>query len=454
MNTAHWKKIKIDYLDSNLVVEVPQTCDILQMNPVSPLPNIPEAIEYSFQNPIHSETIDEIVSYHPKPAEEITVAIAVSDNTRPVPYNCTNKKNILSPVINRLERSGINRQNIRIIIATGTHAPTSIQWKKEAFGDDICENYIILDHDCRSEDLIPIGLIKGVPVKINRDFIQSDIHIVTGLVEAHFMAGVSGGRKAICPGLVNLEATQVFHGPEFMADTNADNLVLYRNPCHEFALEVALRTRVDFTVNVLLNGDMDICGITTGDLEISHQKALAQLKSFSELKLDKKYDIVLTHGGKGAVNHYQAVKGAWAALPAVDRGGHIILLAHNQDNEPIGSPHYKNLIKKLKKVGIGNFSPLLSKPDWVFTHDQWEVQKWEQVFMRIGGEQQLIYCTTNIPPEILAALPGLNGYQFVEDSSTNITNMLQQVIYYCVKQKENASMAFLKEGPYIVLKNQ
>jgi len=292
----------------------------------------------------------------------------------------------------------------------------------------------------------------GVPVKINRDFIKADIHIITGLVETHFMAGASGGRKAVCPGMVNLEATQVFHGPEFMANENVDNLVFTDNPCHEFALEVARRVNVDFTVNVLINGEHQVCGIYTGDLRQSHQKAVDKLKDFSLIHIKKEYDIVLTHGGKGAVNHYQSIKGAWGALPALKKGGHIILLAHNQDDEPIGSQYYKDLMKKFAEVGLGNIYPLICSDNWEFTHDQWEVQKWEQFFTRIGGYNQLIYCTTKISPEVLAVLPGKSGYDFIKDSSQDITIMLQNAIYYCVSQKKDPSMAFIKEGPYVVLK--
>ncbi|MDD3657166.1 MAG: nickel-dependent lactate racemase [Atribacterota bacterium] len=452
MSTYSWQKINIEYLKNNLTVEVPTTCDLLQMKPVPPLEKVAEEIDYAFQNPIQSKRIEDIVSSHSKPADELTVAIVVSDNTRPIPYNCTNSENILSPILSRLATAGIQRQHIKIIIGTGTHTPTTDSWKREVFGDEIFNHYQLLDHDCYSRDLVSIGEVKGIPVKINRDFIQSDLHIVTGLVEAHFMAGASGGRKAICPGLVNLEATQVFHGPEFMADPNADNLIFSHNPCHEFALEVARRTRVDFAVNVLLNGDLHICGITTGNLEESHQKVVNQLRLFSELTIDHKYDVVLTHGGKGALNHYQAIKGAWAALPAVKKGGYIILLAHNQDREPIGSQHYKDLLKKLKEVGVGNFSSLLLSSKWDFTHDQWEVQKWEQLFLRIGGEEHLIYCTVNIPPEILVTLPVVSGYQFIKEYPPDITTMLQQAIYHCVLKKENTSMAFLREGPYLVIK--
>lgn len=453
IDISNWKKIKIEYLDKYLTLEIPSNCEILHMKKAPYLQNIPESIEQAFENPVHSKTIEEIVSTHNKPADEVTVAIAVSDNTRPVPYNCTHKENILSPILYRLERSGIKKQNIKIIIGTGTHAPTSQDWKRNTFGEEICRSYQLEDHDCYAQDLISVGKVKGVPVRINRNFFQADLHIVTGLVESHFMAGASGGRKAVCPGMVNLEATQVFHGPQFMGDINADNLNFKDNPCHEFALEVARRTRVDFTVNVLLDGKMRICGIYTGELEESHQKAIAQLRLFSEVAIDRKYDIVLTHGGKGAVNHYQAVKGAWGALPAVKEGGHIILIAHNKDREPIGSQHYKDLLEKFIEVGVGNYSSLLTSPEWTFTHDQWEVQKWEQIFTRLGGLEYLIYCTTNIEPELLDKLPGVSGYQFIQNYPCNITTMVQQAIYHYIRLKNNPTMAFIKEGPYLVLKN-
>ncbi len=103
-------------------------------------------------------------------------------------------------------------------------------------------------------------------------------------------------------------------------------------------------------------------------------------------------------------------------------------------------------MKKFAEVGLGNFYPLICSQDWVFTHDQWEAQKWEQFFNRIGGLNQLIYCTTNIPPEVLAALPGMSGYKFIKDSPQDITTLLQNAIYYCVSQKKDPSMAFIKEG--------
>ena len=383
-DSRQWKEIQIEYLEDSVTVKVPPTCDILSMKSIPPLKNTREEIESAFDYPIDSQTIEEIVTSQSKSADVLTVSIAVSDNTRPVPYNCDQENNILDPILQRLEKAGILKENIKIIIGCGTHVETNQAWKKKAFGRRVLENYNLIDHSCYAEDLVSIGDVMGVPVKINRSFITADIHIVTGLVETHFMAGASGGRKAVCPGMVNIGATQVFHGPEFMANPKAESLNLDCNPCHEFALEVAKRTRVDYNVNVLMNGEHEICGIYTGHLETSHQKAVEQLRHFSVVNLNQPYDIVLTHGGKGAVNHYQSIKGAWGALPAVKKEGMILLLAHNQDSEPIGSSHYKDLMARFMAGKLGDFKKLIQKPDWSFVHDQWELQKWEQFFERMG----------------------------------------------------------------------
>ncbi|MDI9597863.1 MAG: hypothetical protein QM220_10105, partial [Atribacterota bacterium] len=111
------------------------------------------------------------------------------------------------------------------------------------------------------------------------------------------------------------------------------------------------------------------------------------------------------------------------------------------------------LLEKFIEVGVGNYSSLLTSPKWTFTHDQWEVQKWEQIFTRLGGLEYLIYCTTNIEPELLDKLPGVSGYQFIQNYPCNITTMVQQAIYHYIRLKNNPTMAFIKEGPYLVLKN-
>jgi len=454
MLNNNWKNVNVEYGKEFLQIKVPPWCDILKTNPSAALKNPEQQIENALSNPIACSPIEDIITNRQKPPSDITVAISVSDNTRPVPYNSERKDGILLPLLKRLKHSGIKNENVIIVIGTGTHQPTCNEWKNQTFGKFITDNYKIIDHDCASEDLCELGNIDGVLVKINREFLQADIHITTGLVESHFMAGVSGGRKAVCPGLVNLEITYLFHSAEFMDDPNAKDLVLENNPCHDFALKVAKKARVDFTINAVLNGDMELAGIFAGDLEKAHLEATEKVRKDYVIPVTSEYDIILTHGGKVAVNHYQAAKAACVTTPIIKKNGTVILVAHNGDAEAIGKKEYKKVMKVLDQKGPGKFTEFIKSSEWQFTPDQWQVQKWDQFFVKIGDFDNLIYCTTNIGPDELKNLPGKSGYDFVGQDNIEINNMVQNAVCDAVdraiQKTENPKMAFIQQGPYAV----
>jgi len=455
INSLDWKDISLEYGKSLLKIKVPPYCNILKMGYVPAWENPREKIENALSNPIESQPIEDIISSRKNPSE-VTLAIAVSDNTRPVPYHGERENGILLPLLKRLEKIGVKAQNVKIIVATGTlYLATSDKWKKEAFGGYIKKRYEIVDHDSTSSDLFYLGDIDGVPVKINRKFFKADIHVITGLVEPHFMAGVSGGRKAICPGLINLETTHLLHGPEFMDNPLATNLVLEGNPCHDFALKVARKVRVDFSVNVTLNGEGKLSGVFAGDLDKAHLEAVKKLRGYCLIPVNHEYDIVLTPGGSVAINHYQAAKAAYGVIPIIKRGGIVILAAHNSSEEPVGKEDYKRVMKVLKEKGPGKFSQFIKSSRWEFLPDQWQVQKWDQFFSKVGAFDNLIYCTTNIEPQELKELPGQSGYDFIRGENASPDEMVQNALFYAVKQtreriKRNPKMAFVKEGPYAV----
>jgi len=454
MDTSNWKDINLGYGKRFLRIKVPPYCDILKMKYVPTLKDAREKVENALFNPIGSRSLEDIVTCRKDPSRT-TVAVAVSDNTRPVPYSGEREDGILLPLLTRLRKIGVKKKNIKIIVATGTHLPTSNEWKQEAFGEFIKNNYDIIDHDCTSPDLCYLDSIDGVPVKINRQFFEADMRITTGLVEPHFMAGVSGGRKTICPGLINMETTYLFHSAEFMDNHNATNMVIEGNPCHNFALRVAGKARVDFSINVTLNDEEQLTGIFAGDLEGAHLEAVKKIREYCLISVDHEYDIVLTQGGSVAVNHYQAAKAAYGVIPIIKREGIVILVAHNSDEEPIGKADYKKVIEVLKEKGPGRFTKFIKSRNWQFTPDQWQVQKWDQFFSKIGAFGRLIYCTTNINPEDLKKLPGKSGYDFVEEENINLGEMVQNAIFYAIekmkqKVKREPKMALVREGPYAV----
>jgi hypothetical protein len=284
----------------------------------------------------------------------------------------------------------------------------------------------------------------------------ADVRIVTGLVESHFMAGVSGGRKAVCPALVDRRTIEKFHGPGFLESPCADSLILAGNPCHEEALDVAKTVGVDFTVNVTLDKDMRLTGVFAGHLEKSHLRAFRFMKSYTAIPLDREFDIVLTHSGYAGRNHYQTAKAGCSALPAVKSGGTIIIAADNRDEEPIGSPVYRDLIGRLKMLGVEGYLKMITDPAWSFTKDQWEPEVWGRVLRKVG-ETGLIYCSPQIPPAEFSRLPGLSGHDLIDEGKAlsgleAARSMVQNALLYAasqhLKEGRQPSTAIIREGPY------
>jgi nickel-dependent lactate racemase len=410
-------------------------------------------------NPIGSPCLEDIIRGEGKPPSALSVAIAVSDITRPVPY--TGDQGILHPILNRLESEGIPKKNIKIIVATGMHRPSSLEEKLELYGKEIMDQYMMVDHDCENTNLLEdIGNTKReTRVYVNRDFYISDLKIATGLVESHFMTGISGGRKSICPGLVDLKTIQRFHGPDYLEDPHSTNLVLEGNPCHEEALEVAKTVGVDFIVNVILDKDMRLTRIYAGNLIEAHMEAFEMIKGYAEIPLAEQFDIVLTHGGYVGRDHYQTAKAGIGALPAVKEGGIIIIAANNRDKEPIGSPEYKRLLHLMKLQGSKRYLELIKNPDWHFTKDQWEPEEWGKLLNKVGSKG-LIYCSAEIPREDYAIIPGTSGYAFLPVSSDHMStlekaqrmvqNALVESIFRLRKKNIEPSICFIREGPYAI----
>jgi nickel-dependent lactate racemase len=429
------------------------------MKDVPTLPNPQKAIEEAFLNPISSPPLEEIILEKGKPPGEMSAAIAVSDITRPVPYK--GESGILLPLLGRLESSGIRKENIKIIVATGMHRASTEEEKVEMYGKEVVDQYTILDHDCENNTLLEsIGKTKrGTHVYVNRDFYFADLKIATGLVESHFFTGISGGRKAVCPGLVDVKTIQKFHGPYYLEDPNATNLVLEGNPCHEEALEVAQTVGVDFVINVNLDKDLHLIRVFTGDMVEVNLEAFELIKGYAEIPLDREFDIVLTHGGYVGRDHYQTAKAGVGALPAVREGGIIIIVANNRDPiQPIGSIEYRTLIHLLKIQGPDRYLGLLQSPQWHFTKDQWEPEVWGKVIRKVG-EEGLIYCTIEISSEDHCLLAGICGLDLLKGKRSRPTlekaqEMVQNGILLAISRYREKgmepTMAFIREGPYAV----
>jgi len=453
-----WTEVGVEYGRREIAVRVPPGCRTLGMKETRPLPDPRAAIREAIARPLGTPPLGDIVRGKGKDPAALTVCIATSDITRPVPYQ--GETGILGPLLEALSQAGVRRQNVTLLVGTGTHRPSSAEEKVAMFGADVVATCPVADHVCDDDaNLTSMGRTRsGTEILVNRRFVEADLRIATGLVEAHFMAGVSGGRKAVCPALVSRKTIERFHSARFLDSPKATNLVLEGNPCHEEALEIARKVGVDFAVSAVLDRRMALVGIHAGELEASHLAAYRQVKEFVTAPVDEEVDIVLTHGGYVGINHYQNAKAACNALPAVKQGGFVILAACERDTDPVGPVTYRTLLHLLKLQGWEKYLATLLAPDWKFTRDQWEPQMWGKVLAKVG-EAGLVYCSANLPAREAEIIPGRLGYEYVEkgpfaDDAVHTQAMVQNAVIACVHDRRFAgrkpTFAFVKEGPYVI----
>ncbi|MGE5604340.1 MAG: nickel-dependent lactate racemase [Bacteroidota bacterium] len=439
-----------------LQLHLPDQTDIFAMTAPKVLTNPAAAIREALDNSINSSGLDHLIRNKLAEKPDFRTVIVVSDNTRPTPYR--GAASILWPVVERLLQQGISKDRILVLVATGTHRAMTDAELQIMLDPKIFEIGIeVQNHDCRDEtNLVYLGETKrGSRVLINRHYIEADLKILTGLVESHFMAGASGGRKSVCPGLIGEESTYVFHGAPMLASPLACDLSLEGNPCHDEALEVAKRAGVDYIINVTLDHHFQITGVFAGELEAAHSKAVERVKEYVTIPVQREYDIVITHAGFVGINHYQAAKAAVAAIPVLKKGGWLIEIADNSDANPVGSPNYQTVLQLLKLIGSDNFSRLIKSPDWTFIPEQWQVQMWAKVFMKIPMEH-FIYYSPQLTERDFGTVPGMDGNVFLPPEQRyrgtldSIATVVEGAIEAIIRKSGNSkpSIAFLTDGPY------
>jgi nickel-dependent lactate racemase len=330
-------QVTLDYGRTGLDVTLPddRTVGPLAIREAPPLADPAGALEEALRNPVGTRPLAELARGRK------SACVVICDITRPVP-----NKLILPPVLRTLEASGIPRDQIVLLNATGLHRPNEGTELVEMVGEEIVANYRIENHHGKARDEHTyLGTTRnGVPAWIDTRYIEADLKITTGLIEPHLMAGYSGGRKVVCPGLAGLETVQVWHGPRFLEHPNADCGIVAGNPVHEENTRIALMAGCDFIVNVCIDGKRRVTWLGAGDMIKSWEHGVAFCEAVVRAGVPEPLDVVVTScaGYPLDTTWYQAIKGLTGALPIVRKGGTIVMAASL--SEGLGSPEFRALL--------------------------------------------------------------------------------------------------------------
>jgi lactate racemase len=423
-------KVEIPYDKTALVVDVPEDSYIYRSSYPEPPAPASEIVTDALKNPIGSPSLKQGLAGRRKGK----VVIVVSDITRPVPY-CE----FLPCLISEIESAGVRSEEILILVATGMHRPSTPVERVHMFGST-AKKYAIEDHDAEGELRKMKGLsCSGRPVFLNRSFVDAGFRIVTGLVEPHFMAGFSGGRKAVCPGLVSIDTIQSFHGYDFLSNPRAANAILEGNPCHEESVSIARIAGVDHSLNVVLDRRKRLVAAYAGDIEAAHLKACSFVGNHACPTVGNEADAVITGCGGYPLDatFYQCVKGIVGAIPSVKQGGRII--AAGSCMEHMGSKEYRGIMFT-HSHDCGGFLEHINKSCRV-QKDQWELQMQMRAIDKVGTDG-LFFLSSGLDEEEAGHIAAVS----INREPSMVKTVLQDNIDKLVSVGK--TIAVIPEGPY------
>jgi nickel-dependent lactate racemase len=397
---------------------------VLEARSASPLADQLGAVEAAMDAPTAGPSISKLA------AGKRTAAISVCDITRPAP-----NKLVLPPLLKRLHAAGIAPENVTILIATGLHRLATPAELDEILSPEIAAKYRIVNHNARelSEHRFLGNTASGTPVYVAEAFCAADLHITLGFIEPHLMAGFSGARKLVAPGLAAQETIKVLHSPKFMRDSKAVEGSIEGNPLHRELLEIAAMAGHHFMVDVALTRDRQVAAVFAGEPVEAHKAGMQFVSRVMLEQLPAPVDAVVTScaGYPLDLTFYQAIKGITAAQHIVKQGGRILLIAECQEG-----PGAAEFCEMLKKTDSGaSFLDLIKEAPVVV--DQWQLEK----LALVTRKADILFYTPGLPVEYHKTLWGA-VFSSPEDAIRSLTDGL----------RPGSTIALMPEGPYVLAK--
>ena len=415
-------RVTLQYGTTNLDLTVPEAqVTVLAPRFVRGLPDEESAFRQAVRAPIGARPLADTVG----PGER--VAIVVADITRPLP-----SARLLPWILKELRH--VPPEQITIVIGTGSHRATSQAEIGTIVGDAIASGCQIVDHSAFE----PAGLalagtgIDGGPVLMNRAYVEADRRIIVGFVEPHFMAGFSGGYKAVFPGVADIAAIMRYHDARTIGHPRSTWGLIEGNPTQTRIRHDGALCPIDFCVNVTLNRRKEITGFYCGEVLAAHEAGCAFSRDTAMIPCERPFPIVITTNSGYPLdqNLYQAVKGMSAAAQVVAEDGYIAAAARCNDGFPAHG-NFKRLLFEhdspqalLDTIVAPGFS----------VYDQWEAQLLAGVLLkaRVGLYSEL-------PPDDVRRA----HLEPIEDLSDTLETELRRI-------GKDAPIAVLPEGPMTI----
>ena len=420
--------VHLRYGQSGLDVRLPAHAvpTLIGKRPLAKLADPHAAVREALAKPVDAQPLRELARGRK------SACILICDITRPVPNHM-----FLRPLIEGMIEAGIPKDRITVLVATGLHRPNEGAELAEVVGDPwVFENVRVENHFARDDDAhVDFGFTqtRSTPVKLDRRFVEADLRIATGLVEPHFMAGYSGGRKVIAPGVAHADTIRTFHSARFMENPLAVQCNLAGNPLHEEQLEIVRMLGEVHALNTVIDDDRDLVHVNFGEVIASHLATVDFVSGSIRVPIGRRFSTVLTSAAGHPLDktYYQTVKGMVTPLDILEPGGTLIVAS--ACSEGFGSSEFRDAQARLRTLGPDAFLQSLLAKRFADV-DEWQTEM--QLKSTRVGRVKLF--TTGLDAEEVSLT--------CVDAIASVEHALADAL----AGSGDGSLAVIPEGPYVV----
>ncbi|AEE97842.1 nickel-dependent lactate racemase [Mahella australiensis] len=326
-------RISLPYGEGTSDIDIPDICRtsvLYRPEAGAAADNAAEPVEDALNHPL-GDVLESVVEQRAsdlgKNVSELNAVIVVSDATRGVPNDA-----ILKSIISRLETVGVRRDNMAILIACGKHRQPYEDEMARIVNPAIIKGIRVVAHEAGKSETTYVGTTSyGTEVHIDSNYVRADLRIITGMIEAHQLAGFSGGAKSVFIGLGSEQT--ISHNHSLLVRPSAKMGIFEGNPVREDIEEGFGFIGTDFMLNVVLDTQKLVLKAFAGTYSEAYKEGVRFAADASVVYFDEPADIAIVScgGHPKDINMYQAQKALAHIDPMLKPGGVAVLLARCSD---------------------------------------------------------------------------------------------------------------------------
>ncbi len=195
--------------------------------------------------------------------------------------------------------------------------------------EDVLARYPIYSHDCDDRgNLVFTGrTTRGTQVWTNKRYVDAQLRICIGDIEAHQFMGFSGGVKSAAVGLTSRET--INHNHTMMTHPLARAGGYEDNPVRQDLEEIGKLIGIHFALNSILNEQKQIVRVLAGDPVAVMEAGVPLVRELYGIVVDRALDLVVVSPGGHPkdINLYQAQKGLAHACLVTKECGAVVVAA-------------------------------------------------------------------------------------------------------------------------------